>query len=109
MRAIEESFHEPVTVIDPALNLEGSHLGRPWSAYNGPENYAYLPSSLRRIFLARVAQRLGQPGWLLVRRDYDSAAWLSDYDEVYRRDRTLDFGTYYGIRYVPRDETSKAP
>ena len=109
MRTIEERFHEPVTVIDPALNLENSNSGRPWSAYHGPENYAYLPSSLRRKFLVNVAQKLDRAGWLLVRRDYDSAAWLSDYDEVYRRDRTLDFGTYYAIRYVPRGWASESP
>ena len=109
MQAIEESFHEPVTVIDPALNLEGSDTGRPWSAYNGPENYAYLPPSLRKKFLAHVEQKLDRPGWLLVRRDYDSAAWLLDYDEIYKRDRVRDFGTYYAIRYVPRDRVLESP
>jgi hypothetical protein len=109
MRTIEEQFHEPVTVIDPALNLEASSSGRPWSAYHGPENYAYFPAHLRRKFLANVAARLDTPGWLLVRRDYDGAAWLSDYDEVYRRDRTLDFGTYYAARYVPRGRAPQSP
>lgn len=102
MQAISEKFHEPVTVLDPALNLEATASGAPWSAFQGPENYAYLPSFLRRKFLADVASGLNAPGWLLIRRDYDAAAWLSDYDAVYRRDRQLDFGTYYAIRYVPK-------
>jgi len=102
MQVISETFHEPVTVLDPPLNLEATSIGAPWSAFQGPENYAYLPSSLRRQFLANVAKKLKASGWLLIRRDYDAAAWLSDYDAVYRRDQQLDFGTYYAIRYVPR-------
>lgn len=102
MRTISEKFHEPITVLDPPLNLEASSIGSPWSAFQGPENYAYLPSSLRRQFLANVAIKLNAPGWLLIRKDYNAAAWLSDYDAVYKRDRQLDFGTYYAIRYVPK-------
>ncbi|WP_445146006.1 hypothetical protein [Dyella sp. Tek66A03] len=107
MRTLWEQFHEPVTVLDPAFTLEGSSAGAPWSAFHGPENYVYLPPRLRRQFLAKVAARLNAPGWLLIRRDYPVADWLSDYDEVYRRDRTLDFGTYYAIRYVPLDKAHK--
>ena len=102
VRTLSERFHEPITVLDQALNLEASSAGTPWSAYHGPENYMYFPSPLRRQFLANVAARLNAPGWLLIRRDFDAAGWLSDYDAVYRRDQMLDFGTYYAIRYVPR-------
>lgn len=105
MRDIETRYREPVTVLDPPLNLESSFAGRPWSAYHGPENYYYFPSDLRRRYLAAVAARLKRPGWLLVRRDYDAAAWLADYDAVYRRDQVVDFGTYYAIRYLPRQMT----
>lgn len=102
LRAISETLHEPVTVLDSALRLEASSAGRPWSAFQGPENYAYLPVPLRQRFLAGVANRLKAPGWLLISRQYDAQGWLSDYDAVYRRDRQLDFNTYYAIRYVPR-------
>ena len=99
---INDRFHEPVTVLDSALRLEATSMGRPWSAFQGPENYAYLPVRLRRQFLANVANRLKAPGWLLIDRHYDAQGWLSDYDAVYRRDQQLNFNTYYAIRYVPR-------
>jgi hypothetical protein len=109
MRTIQEQFHEPVTVMDPALNLEASAAGKPWSAYHGPENYAYLPPAFRRRFLANVAARLNATGWLLIRQGYDVTDWLGDYDAVYRRERTLTFGNYYAIRYVPRPATAGSP
>lgn len=102
VRTISEQFNEPVTVLDPALSLEGSAAGRPWSAFHGPENYAFLPLPLRREFLAATAKRLNATGWLLIRKDYEATLWLADYDAIYSRDRTIDFGTYYAIRYVPR-------
>lgn len=102
MLTIAKEFGEPVTVLDTALNLEGSASGAPWSALHGPENYAYLPPTLRRMFLAKVVQRLKSPGWLLIQRDFDAGNWLDDYDAVYRRDQERDFGTYYAIRYVPK-------
>jgi hypothetical protein len=102
MKTISARFNEPVTVLDPALSLEGSAAGRPWSAFHGPENYAYLPAPLRREFLAAVARRLNAAGWLLIRKDYEASSWLDDYDAIYTRDQTMDFGTYYAIRYVPR-------
>lgn len=102
MRTIYAQFHEPVVVLDPSLSPEGGVAGSPWSAFNGPENYAYLPSPVRRRFLAAVAARLQATGWVLVKRDYPSEDWIADLDAEYRRDRTLDFGTYYAIRYIPR-------
>ncbi|MCE4543844.1 hypothetical protein [Caballeronia sp. PC1] len=101
MRTIVKQFDEPVTVLDAAINLDASNAGVPWSACHGPENFVYLPSALRRQFLASTADRLTRPGWLLISANYDAASFLSDYDAVYRRDRRLDFGTYYAIRYVP--------
>jgi hypothetical protein len=109
MREIGARYREPVTVLDPPLNLESSNAGRPWSAYHGPENFYYLPGELRRRYLAAVAARLDRTGWVLVRRDFDASAWLTDYDAVYRRDVTLDFGTYYAIRYVPRSSAAGPP
>lgn len=109
MRALWQQFHEPVTVIDTALNVEHSPAGAPWSAYHGPENVAYLPSPWRRQFLSLVADRLGRPGWLLVRHDMDASTWLGDYDAVYQRDRQIEFGTYYAIRYVPRARSATKP
>jgi hypothetical protein len=41
-----------------------------------------------------------------VKRDYDAVGWIADYDAVYQRDRVIDFGTYYAIRYMPRPTTS---
>ncbi|BDU20214.1 hypothetical protein DYGSA30_16710 [Dyella sp. GSA-30] len=102
MFTIAQKFGEPVTVLDTALNLERSASGAPWSALHGPENYAYLPPTLRRTFLTRVAQRLKSPGWLLIQRSFAADSWLNDYDSVYRRDQQLDFGSYYAIRYVPK-------
>ena len=106
MQTISDQFDEPVTVLDAAINVEASTAGIPWSAFHGPENYVYLPSALRREFLANIAAALKRPGWLLISRSYDATSFLSDYDAVYRRDQQLDFGTYYAIRYVP---VSNAP
>lgn len=102
MRTITAQFHEPVVVLDPSLSLEGGEAGQPWSAFHGPENYVYLPSPLRQRFLASVAARLRASGWVLVKRDYPAAELIADLDAVYRRDRLLDFGSYYAIRYIPR-------
>lgn len=106
MQTISDQFDEPITVLDAAINVEASTAGTSWSAFHGAENYVYLPSPLRRQFLANVATALKRPGWLLSSRSYDATSFLSDDDAVYRRDRQLDFGTYYAIRYVP---VSNAP
>jgi hypothetical protein len=102
MRTIYERYGEPVVVLDPSLSPEEGVAGTAWSAFNGPENYVYLPSPIRRRFLAAVAARLQATGWVLVNRNYPAEDWIADFDEVYRRDRTMDFGTYYAIRYIPR-------
>jgi hypothetical protein len=105
VQTISERFGEPVTILDSSLNVEASPGGTAWNAFDGPENYVYMPSAARRIFLARVATALRRPGWLLISHSYDATSFLADYDAVYRRDRQLDFGTYYAIRYVARSTT----
>ncbi|MGE8363280.1 MULTISPECIES: hypothetical protein [unclassified Cupriavidus] len=99
---ISQRFHEPVTVLDAALVLQTSSAGAPWSAIHGPANFTFIPSAMRREFLARTARKLGKSGWLLISRDFPAKDWIEDFESAYNSDVKLDFGSYYAIRYTPR-------
>jgi hypothetical protein len=81
--------------------LDQGELLPPWNALHGPENFVYTPPQDRRRYLSRVARRLQAPGWVLFDQQTDMSTYLADYDSVYRRTETLQFGTYTAIRFAP--------
>jgi len=99
---IEGSFGEPLTILDFAMNLRVTDNGAVWSAVQGPENFIYVPSARRQEFLVSTAKRLGRNGWLVVDRKFPADEWLNDFQSAYRIERTMDFGSYYAIRFVPK-------
>jgi hypothetical protein len=93
---------EPFMVLDPFFVLQPKYPPRIWSAMNGPVNFAFIPSQMRREFLLQTARRLGRDGWLIVARNFDSNTWLADFDSVYDRTDRIDLDTCYAIRFTPR-------
>ena len=84
------------------MNMDGVSPPSAWSAIHGPANFGFIPSERRREFLAASAKTLPRSGWLVVDKRYpEREQWLSDYDSVYRRGETRDFGSYIAIHYVP--------
>jgi hypothetical protein len=100
--SISRQYHEPITVLSNSYLLLRAFPPHPWSAINGPENFAYIPSERRREFVVRTAASLKRTGWVVVARDFPADEWLADFDAAYRRDLSLDFGSYYAIRYIPK-------
>jgi hypothetical protein len=98
---------EPFMVLDQFLVLQPKYPAKPWSAINGPANFAYIPSSMRREFLVRTANQLGRDGWLIVARDYDSSVWLADFDSAYDRTERIDLDAAYAIRFKPKASLRK--
>jgi hypothetical protein len=99
---IERNFGEPLTILDFAFDLRVTDNGAVWSAVHGPANFYFLPSARRQEFLASTAERLGRKGWLVVDRKFPADEWLKDFQSTYRMERTMDFGSYYAIRFVPK-------
>ena len=99
---IEGSFSEPLTILDFTWDLRVTDDGAVWSAVQGPENFAYVPSARRQEFLVSTAKRLGRTGWLVVDRKFPADEWLKDFQSAYRMERTMDFGSYYAVRFVPK-------
>ena len=99
---IEGSFGEPLTMLDFSLNLRVTNNGAVWSALQGPENFVSVPSAMRQEFLVSTAKRLGRNGWLVVDRKFPADEWLKDFQSAYRMERTMDFGSYYAVRFVPK-------
>jgi hypothetical protein len=99
---IEGNFGEPLTVLDFAMNLRATDNGAVWSAVQGPENFVSVPSAKRQEFLVSTARWLGRNGWLVVDRKFPADEWLKDFQTAYRTERTMDFGSYYAIRFVPK-------
>jgi hypothetical protein len=99
---IEGNFHEPMTFLDFALNLRVTDDGAVWSAIHGPANFPYIPSARRQEFLVSTAKWLHRIGWLVVDRKFPADEWLTDFQSAYRMDRTMDFGSYYAVRFVPK-------
>lgn len=99
---INQKYGEPITVLDNSWCLLRSTPPQPWSAIHGPENFKYMPSGRRREFLSLTAVALGRSGWVVVSRNFPADEWLADFDSVYRRDVSMEFGSYYAIRYVPK-------
>jgi hypothetical protein len=99
---IEGNFGEPLTILDFATNLRVTDTGAVWSAIQGPENFVSVPSARRQEFLVSTAKWLGRNGWLLVDRKFPADELLKDFQSAYRTERTMDFGSYYAIRLVPK-------
>jgi hypothetical protein len=99
---IEGSFGEPLTMLDFAMNLRVTDDEAVWSAVQGPENFINVPSARRQEFLVSTAKRLGRTGWLVVDRKFPADEWLKDFQSAYRTERTMDFGSYYAVRFVPK-------
>lgn len=100
---ITQHYGEPVTLLNISFVLLRSAPPDPWSAFNGPEDFYYIPSERRREFLSLTAASLKRTGWVVVDQRFGAAQqWLADYDSAYRRSERLEFGSYYAIRYVPK-------
>ena len=99
---IEGNFGESLTILNFALNLRATDNGAVWSAVQGPENFVSVPSARRQKFLASTAKRLGRTGWLVVDRKFPADEWLKDFQSAYRTELTMDFGSYYAIRFLPK-------
>jgi hypothetical protein len=101
VQAIRRDRRESLEVFDAHMVVDQGELLPPWNALHGPENFVYIPPEDRRLYLARVARRLQAPGWVLFDQQTDMRGYLADYDSVYRRTETLQFGTYTAIRFAP--------
>ena len=98
---INTEYREPATVLDNALSLQPASPNQVWSAIHDPANYVYIPSVQRRQFLKNTQNTLQKPGWLIISKDFLANDWLVDFDRVYKRTNTVDFETYYAIRFEP--------
>jgi hypothetical protein len=96
-------FNESIETFDRYSLIEAKDPNPPWNALFGPANFPEIPSVLRREYLLNVAKRLNRSGWVLFDKDYkEMQRFLEDYDSVYQRTQTIDFGYYTAIRYSPR-------
>ena len=96
-------FNESIETFDRYSLIEAKDPNPPWNALFGPANFPEIPSALRREYLLNVAKRLNRSGWVLFDKDYkEMQRFLEDYDSVYQRTQTIDFGYYTAIRYSPR-------
>ncbi|MFY2105928.1 hypothetical protein [Achromobacter ruhlandii] len=103
IQAIKARSSDPITVLDSSMDIEGVSPPAAWSAIHGPANLYFIPSDKRREFLAATAKTLNRSGWLVADKQLPGLdQWLSDYDTVYNRDESLDFGSYSAIHYVPK-------
>jgi hypothetical protein len=99
---IERNFAEPLTILDSQLNLRVTDNAAVWSAIQGPENFVSVPSARRQEFLVSTAKWLNRNGWLVVDRKFRADELLKDFQSAYRTELTMDFGSYYAIRFVPK-------
>jgi hypothetical protein len=104
VKFIKMHFQEPVLVMNENYSLIPNITDEVWSAYHGFANFAYVPVKQRRIFLHNTMVRLQKTGWIIAKKGDVSKPWLEDYDFIYTRDRTIDFGSYYAVRYVPKND-----
>jgi hypothetical protein len=101
------TYHEPVTLMAPPLVLMTA-FAAPWNAVHAPEDFISIPSTSRRTFLARSMRRFNRAGWAIVQEgtpDIVAAGGrelAEDFDAVYTRDISLNFGSYTAIRYLPK-------
>lgn len=106
---IHSNFHESVEIYDNtgSLMLNNAETYQPWNALHGPENFAFIPSRDRQIYLKKVAKRLNHSGWILYKKTFDIAEYLIDYESVYKRTHEINFGDYNAIRFIPIHQTNK--
>lgn len=99
---IRSNYSEPITVLDFSMSLESASPQEVWSAFHNPANVYFISSENRRFFLKNSASTLRRTGWLIVNSKYPASEWLDDLDSAYYRMMTLEFGSYYAIRFQPK-------
>lgn len=102
LKYIRATFQEPVEIFDLFMLVDGGEPYPPWNALHGPENFVFMPSKDRRLYLSRVAKRLNRAGWVLYEKNTDMSDYLKEYDSVYDRTQELKFGTYTAVRFTPK-------
>ena len=108
---IWQNYREPVTLAAPPLVLMTAH-SEPWTSMHFPGNFPMLPEEVRKVFLERAMHRLNRSGWLIVQNSEDTIHaemgrnLAKDFDEVYKPDIVLDFGSYSATRYLVKDSPS---
>jgi hypothetical protein len=103
LKMIREEWGEPAVVID-ALMLFPRHEWRDasWTALNNIACYIYTPNAARRKIIFNAALRFRKPGWLVISRSFGDDSFRQDFDSAYDETITIDFGSYYAVRMVPR-------
>lgn len=100
---LRSQYHESIETFDRYGLIDARDGNPPWNALYGPANFTEIPSPLRRAYLQNVLKRLGRSGWVLFDKEYvEMDRYLQDYDSVYERTQTIDFGYYTAIRYSPK-------
>ena len=61
-----------------------------------------FPPQCARNFWYQRPNGWAETGWLVVDRKFPADEWLKDFQSAYRMERTMDFGSYYAIRFVPK-------
>jgi hypothetical protein len=106
IKYIEDTYAEPVTVLDfnmnPQVNPKLPITKKVWSAIHNPANFSFIPREKRRDFLKKTANTLKRAGWLVIERNFPANEWLEDFDSAYVRVDEKDFGSYYAIKFQPR-------
>lgn len=101
---LRNQYNESIETFDRYGLIDAKESNPPWNALYGPANFTEIPSDLRQIYLQNIAKRFKKSGWVLFDKDYHEIdRYLQDYDSVYRRTNTIDFGYYTAIRYSPKE------
>jgi hypothetical protein len=91
---------DPAMVLDQLFESLPATSSTAWSAMHGPENYYFLPTDWRQLFLKRTAGQLRRGGWLIVQKSLPRR-WVEDFQSAYYTKEDLDFGTYRALHFVP--------
>jgi hypothetical protein len=100
---LQKHFGEPFTILNGFANLTGVSPPPVWNAFHSPANYWFMPAHYKHYFLSATATSLHHAGWLIVDKNYPASELLAIFDSVYRRTNQLEFGTYYAIRFSPKN------
>jgi hypothetical protein len=104
IQLMEDIFRrgESFIVMDQLYLLQSKYPASPWSAIQGPTNFEFIPSPVRREFLLNTAKHFHRDGWLIISTNYDRSTWLADFDSVYDRTDRIDLESVYAIRFTPK-------
>ena len=93
----------PIEVVDRLMLLDTKQKNTPWSALHGPANFFYVPSKFRQQYLEQWMKHKPADGWVLYDQKFtDTPDFMRDYDAVYDRVETKEFGQYLAVHYKPR-------